>query len=148
MEELLPRTAKRQQRLDEAERRTRETAGERAAKRIKLQFADRPVNPASSRSANAASSSSASPSDAIAGRVAQDAGNVFAGTFRSRCGSRHRAGVRRTSHRENEYDKKRAKRQRTEKKTEQEMEVSHVAKVKDSRRILDLRRDAWEPESW
>ena len=44
MEELLPRTAKSQQRLDEAERRTRETEGERAAKRIKLQFAKRPVD--------------------------------------------------------------------------------------------------------
>ena len=42
MEELLRGTAKGQQRLEEAERRTRDTAGERAAKRIKLQFADRP----------------------------------------------------------------------------------------------------------
>ena len=68
MEEVLRGTAKGQQRLEEAERRTRDTAGERAAKRIKLQFADRPVNPASSSSAaDPASSSSASPSDAIAG---------------------------------------------------------------------------------
>ena len=36
------------QRLQEAERRTRATAGERAAKRIKLQFSDRPINPESS----------------------------------------------------------------------------------------------------
>ena len=55
MEELLQGTAKGQQRLQEAERRTRDTAGERAAKRIKLQFADRPVNPASCSSANPAS---------------------------------------------------------------------------------------------
>ena len=58
VEELLQGTEKGQQRLEEAERRIRDTAGERVAKRIKLQFADRPVDPASS--------SSASPSDAIA----------------------------------------------------------------------------------
>ena len=52
MEELLRGTAKGQQRLEEAERRTRDTAGERAAKRIKLQFADRPADPASSGSAS------------------------------------------------------------------------------------------------
>ena len=126
MEELPPRTAKRQQRLDEAERRTRETAGERAAKRIKLQFADRPVNPASSRSANAASSSGASPRVAIAGRVAQDAAQ-----------DTELEGAEPVPVRMN-MTKKRAKRQRTEKKTEQDMEVSHVAKLKDSRRILDL----------
>ena len=44
MEELLKGTAKGQQRPQEAERRTRDTTGERAAKRMKLQFADRPVN--------------------------------------------------------------------------------------------------------
>ena len=71
MEELLQGTAKGQQRLQEAGRRTRDTAGERAAKRIKHQFADRPVNPASS--------SSASPSDAIAGGDAASASNVVAG---------------------------------------------------------------------
>ena len=148
MEELLPRTAKSQQRLDEAERRTRETAVERAAKRIKLQVADSPVNPASSRSANPASSSSASPSDAIAGAC------------RSRCWQRVCRGMSLKMRLKTELEgaeavpvtmymtKKRAKRQRTEKKTEQEMEVSYVAKVKDSRRILDLRRDGWEPESW
>ena len=71
LEELLQETAKCQQRPQEAERRTRDTAGELAAKRIKLQFADRPVNPASS--------SSASPSDAIAGSDAASANNVVAG---------------------------------------------------------------------
>ena len=59
MEELPQGTAKGQQRLEEADRRTRNTAGERAAERIKFQFVDRPFDPASS--------SSASPSDAIAG---------------------------------------------------------------------------------
>ena len=59
MEELLQGTAKGKQRLQEAELRTRDTVGERAAKRIKLLFADRRINPASS--------SSGRPSDAIAG---------------------------------------------------------------------------------
>ena len=68
MEELLQGTAKGQQRLEEAERRTLDTAGERAAKQIKLQFTDRLVDPASS--------SSASPSDATAGSDAASAGNV------------------------------------------------------------------------
>ena len=74
---LLQGTAKGQERLEEAERRTR------AAKRIKVQFADIQVNPTSC--------SSASPSDAIArgdgasacnvvaGAVAQDAGDACAG---------------------------------------------------------------------
>ena len=67
----LTEQAKGQQRLEEADRRTRDTAGERAAKRIKLQFADRPVDPASS--------SSASPSDATAGGCdVASAGNVEA----------------------------------------------------------------------
>ena len=68
MEELLQGTAKGQQRLEEAERRTRDTTGERAAERIKLQFADRPVDPASS--------TSASPSDAIAGVMPQVLGEL------------------------------------------------------------------------
>ena len=71
MEELLRGTAKGQQRLEEAERRTRDTAGERAAKRIKLQFANRPADPVSS--------SSASRSDATAGSDAASASNVVAG---------------------------------------------------------------------
>ena len=71
MKELLRGTAKGQQRLEEAERRTRDTAGERAAKRIKLQFADRPADPMSS--------SSASRSDATAGSDAASASNVAAG---------------------------------------------------------------------
>ena len=71
MEELLQETPKGQQRLQEAERRTRDTAGERAAKRIKLQFADRPGNPASS--------SSESSSDAIAEGDAANASTVVAG---------------------------------------------------------------------
>ena len=71
MEELLQGTAEGQQRLEEADRRTRDTAGERAAKRIKFPFADRPFDPTSS--------SSASPSDAIAGRGdAASAGSVVA----------------------------------------------------------------------
>ena len=65
------KTAKGQQRLEEAERRTRDTASERAAKRIKLESVDRPVD--------TASSSSVSPSDAIAGCDAASAGNVVAG---------------------------------------------------------------------
>ena len=141
MEELLQGTPKGQQRLEEAERRTRDTAGERAAKRIKLQFADRPVNPESFSSANPASSNSTSPSDAIAGGDAASASNVV------RCrGWSGEADGRRTSLFEKEDDEERVKRQRTEKKTELEMEVSNVAKIDDSRRILDLRRDGWELE--
>ena len=137
MEELLRGTAKGQQRLEEAERRTRDTAGERAAKRIKLQFADRPADPVSS--------SSASRSDATAGGDAASASNVVAGSkswqrcrrrCRSRCSSRHRDvgrdDRRRTIPRETEDDEERAKRQRKEKKTELEMEVSSVAKINDS----------------
>ena len=48
------------------------------------------------------------------------------------------ADGRRNSPREKEDDEERAKRQRTEKKTELEMEVSSVAKIIDSRKILDL----------
>ena len=51
MEEVLQGTAIGPQRLEEAERRTRDTAGERAAERIKLRVADRPVDPACSSSA-------------------------------------------------------------------------------------------------
>ena len=69
---------------------------------------------------------------------------------RSRCNSRHRdvgrADRRRTIPRETEDDEERAKRQRTEKKTGLEMEVSNVAKINDRRRVLDLRRDGWELE--
>ena len=57
------------------------------------------------------------------------------------------ADRRRTIPLETEDDEERAKRQRTEKKTELEMEVSNVAKINDRRRILDLRRDGWEPEN-
>ena len=83
MEELLQGTAKGQQRLEEAERRTRDTAGERAAKRIKLQFADRPADPVSSSSASPsdaiAGGDAARASNVVAGGVAQDAGNAVAG---------------------------------------------------------------------
>ena len=48
MEELLQGTAQAKHRLEEAERRSQDTAAERAAKRSKLQFAGRQVNPASS----------------------------------------------------------------------------------------------------
>ena len=57
------------------------------------------------------------------------------------------ADGRRNTHREKEDDEERAKRQRTEKNTELEIEVSSVAKINDSRRILDLRRDCWEIEN-
>ena len=58
---------------------------------------------------------------------------------RSRCSHTAMSGGadrRRTVPRETEDDEERAKRQRTEKKTELEMEVSNVAKVNDRRRIL------------
>ena len=83
IEELLQATAKGQQRLQEAERRARDTAGERAAKRIKYQFADRPTDPASPISASPsdaiAGGDAASASNVVAGGVAQDAGNAVAG---------------------------------------------------------------------
>ena len=78
MEEVLQGTAKGQQRLEEAERRTRDTAGERTAKRSKSRELQQCTSP---------SSSSASPSDAfaggdatnvVAGGVARDAGKVVA----------------------------------------------------------------------
>ena len=50
----------------------------------------------------------------------------------------------RNTPREKEDDEELTKRQRTEKKTELEMEVSSVAKINDSRRILDLRCGGWE----
>ena len=87
----------------------------------------------------------------VAGSVAQDAGNAVAGGAApdaaqdtAMSGS---ADGRRTIPRETEDDEERAKRQRTEKKTELEMEVSNVAKINDRRRILDLRRDGWELEN-
>ena len=86
MEELLRGTAKGQQRLEEAERRTQDTAGERAAKRIKLQFADIPADPVRS--------SSASRSDAIVGGDAASASNVVAGGGLSKCWQRCRRGCR------------------------------------------------------
>ena len=105
LEELLQGRAKGRQRLQEAERRTRDTACERTAKRIMLQFADRPVNPVSSSSAaNLVSSSSARSSDTVA--AGDGASNVFVGIVAqvtvvqdlstrlqgcgSKCGSRHR----------------------------------------------------------
>ena len=129
--------------MEEAERRTRDTAGERAARRIKLQFADRP--------ADSVSSSSASRSDATAGGDAASASNVVAGGAAPDAAQDTAmsggADGRRTIPRETEYDEERAKRQRTEKKTELEMEVSNVTKINDRRRILDLRRDGWELEN-
>ena len=56
------------------------------------------------------------------------------------------ADGRRTSPCEGQDDEERAKRQHTE-KTGLEMEVSNVAKIKDSRRILDLRCDVKELEN-
>ena len=83
IEELFQGTAKGQQRLEEAERRTRDTTGERASKRIKLQFADRPADPLSSSSASrsdaTAGGDAASASNVVAGGVAQNAGNAVAG---------------------------------------------------------------------
>ena len=97
------------------------TAGERAAKRIKLLFANRPVDPASS--------SSASSSYAMSWSAAASAGDtVIWGD----------AGGRRTSQREGQDNEERAKRQRTE-KTELEMEMVSVADVKD-KRIINSRR--------
>ena len=131
--ELLQGTAKGQPRLEEAERPGRDTTGERVAKR-------RPVDPAICRSASA--------SDDIAGGDAASAGKCRCRECRSRCGSRLRdigcAAWRRTSPREGEDDEGQAKRQRTE-KTELEMEMSNVAKIKDSQRIL--RPDGWELEN-
>ena len=137
MEKLVQGTAKGQQRPEEAERRTRDTAGEQAAKQIKLQFANRPVH--------AASSSGASPSDAIAGVMLQVPAmllqalsfKMLATRLRGGGGEGEReaqdaaqdtmksggAGGRRNSSREEEEDE-RAKRQRTEKETALEMEVS------------------------
>ena len=92
------------------------------------------------------SSSSASRSDATAGggvslkMLATLSQGMQLKTPRCREG-------RRTIPRETEDDEERAKRQRTEKKTELEMEVSNVAKINDRRRILDLRRDGWELEN-
>ena len=57
------------------------------------------------------------------------------------------ADGRRNTLRVKEYDEERANRQRTEKNIELDMEVSKVAKINDSRRILDLRRDGWELEN-
>ena len=54
-----------------AERRTRDTAGERTAERMMIHFADSPVDPAAS--------SIASTSNAIAGGAAASASNVVAG---------------------------------------------------------------------
>ena len=119
------------------------TRQEQAAKRIKLQFADRPADPVSS--------SSASRSDATAGGDAQDAGNAVAGGAAPDAAQDTTmsggADGRRSIPRETEDDEERAKRQRTEKKTELEMEVSNVAKINDRRRILDLRRDGCELEN-
>ena len=83
---------------------------------------------------------------------AASAGSVVAGECRSRYGSKTprcregRMGAE-TVPREKEDDEEPAKRQRTEKKTELEIEVSNVAEMNDSRRILDLRRDGWEQEN-
>ena len=130
------------QRLQEAERRTRDTAGERAAKRMKLQFADRPVNPAGSGSADPANSSSASSSDAIAGSDAANVSTVVAGgVAQDTAQDAVMSGAA-----DGRTNEERAKRQRTEKKTELDMEVSNVAKITDSRTIVDLRRDGWKPE--
>ena len=104
MEELLQGTTEGKQRLEEADRRTRDTASERAAKRIKLQIADRKVDPASS--------SSASPSDVTAGGDVASAGNVSAAQDNVMSGV---ADGRRTSPREGQDDEERGKRQRTEK---------------------------------
>ena len=97
-----------------------------------------------------AGSDAASASNVVAGEVAQDAGNMVAVNVAQDAAQdtvvSGGAGGRRTSPHEKEDDEDRAKGQRTEKKAELEMEVSSVAKIKDSRRILDLRRDGWELE--
>ena len=87
----------------------------------------------------------------VAGSVAQDAGNAVAGGVAQDAAQDTAmpggADERRTSPSEKEDDEEQVKRQRTERKTEPEMEVSNVAKIDDSRRILDLRRDGWEREN-
>ena len=68
-----------QQRLE-----ARDTARERAAKRIKLQFTDTPADPVSSRSASRSDategSDAASARNVVAGGVAQNDGNAVAGS--------------------------------------------------------------------
>ena len=105
-----------------------------------------------------AGSDAASANNVVAGDIAQDGGNAVAGGGAGGEGggaldaaqdTTMSGGTdgRRTIPRETEDDEERAKRQRTEKKTELEMEVSNVAKITDKRRILDLRRDGWELEN-
>ena len=78
---------------------------ERAAERIKLQFADRPVDPASS--------SSASPSDATAGGDVASAGSIVAGGVAQHAAQdtvmSEGADGRRTSPREGQDDEERGK---------------------------------------
>ena len=104
-----------------------------------------------SRSDATAGSDAASASNVVARSVAQNAGNVVAGSAAPDAAQDTAmsggADRRITIPRETEDDEERAKRQRTEKKTELEMEVSNVAKINDKRRILDLRRDGWELEN-
>ena len=116
---------------------THDTAGG-AVKRIKLQFDDRPADPASS--------SSGSPSDATAGSDAASVGNVVAGGVPRDAAQDTVVSGGADGPREGHDGKEPAKRQRTE-KTELEMEASNVAKIKDSRRILEQRRDGWALEN-
>ena len=109
-------------------RRTRDMAGERAAKRIKLQFADRPATPASSSNASPsdaiAGSDAANACSVVAGGVAQDTAQdaVMSGALDGRTNSLHEKGD----------DEERAQRQRTEKKTELDMEDVTVGNQKTS----------------
>ena len=116
---------------------THDTAGG-AVKRIKLQFDDRPADPASS--------SSGSPSDATAGSDAASFGNVVAGGVPRDAAQDTVVSGGADGPREGHPGKEPAKRQRTE-KTELEMEASNVAKIKDSRRILEQRRNGWALEN-
>ena len=112
---------------------------------MKLQFADRPVDPAN------CSSASPTAGNVVAGGAAQNAGNaVLGGAAPDAAQDTAMSGGAdgcRTIPRETEDDEERAKRQRTEKKTELEMEVSNVAKISDRRKMLDQRRDGWELEN-
>ena len=129
--------------------------GRRTDRQTKLQFAHRPADPASSIRAShsnaIAGSDVARANNVVAGSVAQDAGNAVAGVVAQDAAQDTAmpggADERRTSPSEKEDDEEQVKRQRTERKTEPEMEVSNVAKIDDSRRILDLRRDGWEREN-
>ena len=138
MEELLRGTAKGQQRLEEAERRSRDTAGERAAKRIKLQFADKPADPVSSRSA--------SRSDATAGGDAASAGFVVAGGVFLYAGIAVARGAAPDAVQDTSMSggDDRSKRQRTEKKTEPKCQAWRRSMTDDEFWTYDATDGSWK----